>query len=248
MHHTCAYNATVASAAETDITALADGVLVIQNNHFLLSRPMRLLYAAYCALLIVRARISQPSLDITTSPFIRDIALAVDFGNPPILADYHSDPLVLAALEEVRILGTNSAITSGVSLAVLGLEWQSVPAPAGQVLTIRGTGAGTLAINAWTNIGTITWQNAPQAGQFAVVGGSAFSAGAKAFRFIFPDQVPRPGGLGMILETNRTHPIFRMGELGTWGTFRNYAFPAVEMISASADVAEVVYMDIVKIG
>ena len=246
MHHTFAYGATVASAAETDIPALADGALVIQNNHFLLQRPADICYMAFCALLGVYARITTPSLAVITTPYIRDISLAVDFGNPQILADYSGDMLHLDGLEELALLAKNSAATSGLSLAVLGMMIQAIPQPAGKIFTLRGTAVGALAINAWTNVGTITWQNQLPTGTYVVVGGEAFSAGAKAFRFIFENQVWRPGGLGMLLETNRTHPLFRMGNLGVWGTFKNYAMPTAEMISASADTAEVIYLDIMK--
>lgn len=248
MHHTCAYGATVAATAETDIAALADSVMVIQNGHFLPQRPTQIVYAAYCALLVVRARISTPTLGVITSPYIRDISLAVDFGNPQIVDDYSQDPLSLAPLEEVTLFAANSAATSGVSLGLLGLMIQAIPQPAGNVYTIRGTGAATLVINAWTNCGVITWQNQLPTGIYSVVGAEAFSAGGKAFRMIFENQVWRPGGCAMILETNRTHPLFRMGNLGEWGRFHNYAMPTFEMVSASADTAEVFYMDLVKVG
>lgn len=248
MHHTCAYGATVASAAETDIAALADQVLVIQNGHFLPQRPMNILYAAYCALLVTYARLSSPTLALITPPYIRDVSLAVDFGNPQIVSDYTQDPLALAPLEELTLTAKNSAATSGLSLGILGLEWERRPQPAGQVLTIRGTAAATLVINAWTQLGTITWQNQLPTGVYAIVGAEAFSAGGKAFRITCENQIPRPGGLATLLETNRTSPLFRMGALGEWGRFRNYAMPTFEMISASADTAEVVYMDLVKVG
>ena len=248
MHHTCAYGATVASAAETDIAAIADQVLVIQNGHFLPQRPTNILYAAFCALLGVRARLSSPTLAVITSPYIRDISLAVDFGNPQIIADYSQDPLMLAPLEELTLFATNSAATSGLSLGILGLDYGRQPQPAGNIYTIRGTATATLVINAWTQLGTITWQNSLPTGTYAIVGAEAFSAGGKAFRITCENQVPRPGGLATLLETNRTHPIFRMGNLGEWGRFHNYAMPTFEMISASADTAESVYLDLVKVG
>lgn len=248
MHHTCAYNATVAATGEVDIAALSDSVMVIQNGHFLPQRNMRLMYAAYCALLVVRARLSSPTLNVVTSPYIRDVSLAVNYGNPQIIADYSLDPLTITGLEELALIAENSAATSGLSLGILGLEWTQVPQPVGQVYTIRGTATGTLVINAWTSVGTITWQNQLPTGTYCVVGAEAFSAGGKAFRLTFENQVPRPGGCAMLLETNRTHPLFRMGNLGVWGTFHSYAMPTFEMISASADTAESVYMDIIKIG
>lgn len=246
-HHTCGYGQTLASTTETDVPALADGVLTLSNNHVLPPRPTNLLYAAAASLNVARVRLSQPSLNVVTSPYLHDVSLAVDFGNPQIIADYSNDPLTLKELEEVVVQWTQGAATSGVILALLGLDFGRQSPPAGNVYTIRGTATGTLAINSWTNVGTIVWQNAPQSGTYVVVGGFAQSAGGKAFRFIFPEQVPRPGGPAILLETNRVHPLFRFGNLGVWGTFKNYALPAVEMISASADTAEIIYMDIMKI-
>jgi hypothetical protein len=189
MHHTCAFGATVASAVETDIAALADGAMVIQNGHFLPQRPTDICYAAFCALLGVTARLSTPTLANVTTPYIRDISLAVDFGNPQILADYSADMLHLEGLEELSLLAKNSAATSGLSLGILGLMIQAIPQPAGRIYTLRGTGVGALVINAWTNAGTLTWQNQLPTGKYAVVGAEAFSAGGKAFRLIFENQV-----------------------------------------------------------
>lgn len=249
MHHTAAYVASVTAASvETDIAALNDGVLTIANGHFLPQRPMRLLWAGVASATMSRARFSSPSIDVVTSPFIRDINVAANMGDPQRFANYIDDPLQLAALEELRYLHTHTAAGAEINYGVVGLDWQTIPQPAGNVYTIRGTAVGTLVINTWSQVGAITWQNALPTGTYACVGGVFMSAGCIAGRLTFENQVPRPGGLGILTIGGRTGYVFRNGILGVWGVFHNYAMPTAEFLSVSADVAEEIYLDLVKIG
>lgn len=248
MHHTSAYVGTVAQATEIDLPAITDSYFVIQNGHLLPQRPIQILYAAAMGTLLTRARISTPTLAVITTPFIRDISPALNVGNPQIFANYSQDPLQLAALEEIVMFQTDSAATSEVNAAILGFNIQSAPQPAGSVFTIRGTSAATLVANAWTNVGTVTWQNQLPTGLYAVVGGVFFSAGCIAGRLVLENTAFRPGGLGITAITNRTDLLFRFGNLGMWGQFHNYAMPQIEFLSGSADTAEEIYLDLVKIG
>jgi hypothetical protein len=164
------------------------------------------------------------------------------------LANLREDPLKLKALEEIQILHTHTAVGAEVNYAMLGLMIQDIPQPAGNVYTIRGTGAATLTANAWTNIGTITWTNNLPNGVYAIVGGTFFSATCLAGRFAIEGFPWRPGGLGLQALGNQTDTLFRYGRLGVWGTFHNYAMPQCEFFATAADTSEEVTMDIVKIG
>jgi hypothetical protein len=247
MHHTAAYYGTVAQTSEIDLPALADNYLVIQNSHFLPQVDMPLLYAGAFGTLLTRARISTPSLAKVTTPWIRDISPALGAGSPMLFANYSDDPIVLKALEEVTQFQTDSAVTSESNAAILGLQTQPVPRPAGNIYTIRGTGVGTLTVGAWSSIGTITWQNTLPQGQYAILGAVFNSAGAIAGRLIIPGVPYRPGGLAVQSITARTDRLFRNGLLGVWGYFNNYAMPSVEILSGSADTSEEVYLDIARI-
>jgi hypothetical protein len=248
MHHTSANYGTVAQTTEIDLPAINDSYFTIQNNHFLPQRTSKILYAAAMGTLLTRCRISTPTLGVITSPFIRDISPALNVGNPQIFADYSADPLGVNALEEVVIFQTDSAVTSESNAAILGWDMGQSPQPAGTVFTIRGTATGTLVVGAWTSVGTITWQNQLPTGIYAVVGAIFQSAGAIAGRLILENTPYRPGGLAITTITNRTAPLFRLGGLGVWGQFHNYAMPLVEILSSSADTASEIYLDLMKIG
>lgn len=248
MHHTSLNFGTVAQTTEIDLPAVTDSYFTIQNGHFLPQRVISIIYAAAMGTLLTRSRISTPTLAVITSPFIRDISPALNVGNPQILANYSQDPLQVNPLEEVVMFQVDSAVTSESNAGVIGWLIQQSPQPAGNVYTIRGTAAATLVAGAWTNVGTITWQNQLPTGLYAVVGAVFFSAGCIAGRLILENVPYRPGGLGITSITGRTDPLFRFGNLGTWGQFHNYAMPQVEIASGSADTTEEIYLDLVKIG
>lgn len=248
MHHVSANYGTVAQTAEIDLPAITDSYFTIQNSHFLPQRTSKILFAASMGTLLTRSRISTPTLNVITSPYVRDISPALNVGNPQIFANYSLDPLQVSALEEVVVYHVDSAATSESNASILGWDMGQVAQPAGTVFTIRGTGVATLTAGAWTNIGTITWQNQLPTGLYAIVGAIFQSAGAIAGRLVLENTPYRPGGLAIITITNRTDQLFRNGNLGIWGQFHNYAMPQVELLSSSADTTEEVYLDLQKIG
>lgn len=248
MHHTCAWFGTVAQTTEIDLPPVQDSFLVITNSHFLPQRDYNILFAAAMGTLLTRARISTPTLLAITTPWLRDISPALGVGSPQIFANYSDAPIPMRGLEELIMLQTDSAVTSESNAAVGGISIQDSTVPPGRIYTLRGTAAGTLVAGAWTNVGAITWQNALPTGLYALVGANFFSAGAIAGRFIFENTPYRPGGLAVQSITARTDQLFRHGNLGVWGQFHNYAMPAVEMLSGSADTTEEIYADIIKIG
>lgn len=247
MHHTFAYFASTAQNVETDTAALADSILTIQNGHFLPQRQLPLLFGAVASTNMQRARLSTPSLLQVTTPFLRPINAGVTFGVPQRVQDWHDDPLVLAALEEVSLLTTHAGAAAENVYGVFGGLWQQTPVPAGNIYTLRGTSVGPAVANVWTQI-AMTWQVALPTGLYALIGAEVFSATNIATRFILENQVPRPGCLGIQALTNYGDEMFRVGGLGTWGQFHNYAMPLVETLCTAADASFEVYIDLVRIG
>ena len=248
MHHTVAYMATVATVAETDLTPVNDGIMTIQNGHFLPQQDMYLKYAFAGGLFLNRARIITPSFRVITPPYIRPINLGLLPLTITPVADYIAHPLKLAALEEVEVAGVNSAATSGVYTVILGLgvEQQSV-APQGDVFTMRGVGTTTANVNQWTGC-AITWSDILPRGLYACVGLVAIGATARAARLIFQGQSWRPGCVANTLVSDYAHQMFRHGKLGMWGQFIGTTLPTIEFLCGAADTAQEVYLDLVRIG
>jgi len=252
MHHTLAWsNTTVSNTTEVDLTPVTDAVVpVTAANHFLPQRDVPLVYIGACSANLQRARFSQPSIAVVTTPFIRPINQALTFGIPQRFWDLSEQPLTLKGLEEITLFVTQTGGAAQQVVAAAGLMWQNIPAPPGNIWTLRGTATTTAVINVWTQI-TMTWFNALPTGTFAVVGMEAFSASMIAARLILENQVPRPGTLGIQSLTNFANQIFRASsysDLGVWGQFHNYNMPLVEVLCTAADVSYEIYLDVQRLS
>lgn len=248
MYHTLAYTKSHDNTANTDETPVPDGIITIANGHFFPQKDMKLLAAVFMALTALRCRIVTPSLRQLSTPFIRPIEPTALPGNRPSVADYRNSPLNLRALEEIEVDGTHS--TAGGARVTVGLfaSWFPImPAPMGDIITLRGTATTTLVVNAWTLL-AVTWTDALPAGQYACIGLQVISTNGQLARLIFEDQVPRPGCVCNTDVTHQPHPMFTKGGIGVMGKFNSNRMPSVEMIGNVADTAEEIYMDLVRIG
>lgn len=251
MHHTLAWsNTAVSNTAEVDLTPVTDAVVpVTAANHFLPQRDIPIVYVGAASANLQRARFSTPTLALVTTPFIRPINQALTFGVPQRFWDLSEQPLTLKGLEEITMLVTQTGGAAQQVVAVAGLMWQAIPAPPGNIWTLRGTSTSTATINVWTQI-TMTWFNALPTGLFAVVGMEAASTSMIAARLILENQVPRPGVLGVQGLTNFANQIFRgssYSDLGIWGQFHNYNMPLCEVLCTAADNSFEVYLDVQRL-
>ncbi len=250
-YHLAAYFASVDNSGDSDVAALTDGVLSIRNNHFVFAEPTMLTWAMAMSATLARARLSQPSFNVITRPYIRPIEQNAIPASLPGVADFHMEPFLLRTNEELAVEATTGAACGENFTTLVGLTVNPQPLPSGNIFSWRGTATATLVANTWTNIGTITWDNSLPEGDYAVVGGEFISTGAQAGRLLFPGTSVkwRPGAPGQTDVAGQTWHLFRKGGLGIeWGRFNAFALPQVEMLSNSADTAEEVYLDIVKIG
>lgn len=245
-HHLACYTATVASTTETDIAAATDGILAIQNSHFLPQRDFQLWFQGVAGAQLSRARLVTPSVRQVTTPFVRPVSAAAGWGFPQRIDTMEEGPLILRQGEEISLLATNGAVTSAQTYGILGLGLGPRTPVAGQQFTLRGTSTTTATANAWSTI-AVTWQDVLPQGEYLITGAEFFSANQIAGRFILENQFYRPGAPGIQSLGNAAMDIFRYGGLGAWGKFTNYAYPNVEVFCAAGDTSHEVYMDLVKI-
>jgi hypothetical protein len=246
MHHIAAFTATVASTTEQDLAALTDGILAIQNGHFLPQRDFQALFVGGAGAQLSRARLVTPSLRQITTPFTRPISAAAGWGMPQRVDTLEEGPLLLRQGEEVALFTTNAAATSGQVYGMLGLGLGPRIPVAGQQFTLRGTSSGTATANVWTQI-SVTWQDVLPQGDYAITGCEFVSSGQIMGRFILENQFYRPGAPGVQSVGSSALDMFRYGGLGMWGKFSNYAYPNVEVLCATADTSHEIYMDLVKL-
>lgn len=137
---------------------------------------------------------------------------------------------------------------------------------------VRTTASTTLSTNAWTSSGTLTPDNSLPVGSYAVIGMQAGSSttGSSLARIVVAGY---PWRMGVISSLSRTGSavgslairpdVFRMGRFGSggtgggaiysgayhaWGSFPSTSIPVVELFGQTADTAEVIIFDLVKIA
>ena len=246
MFHTVAYQGTGVAATDVDLTPIPDGLMTIQNGHFLPQSDARVLYALSAGLTQTYTRIVTPTFRQITSPFIRPLENAAAPGALPAFARYNLNPLVLKGLEEISVIHNNTA--TPVVKVVLGLSLTPMmPAPQGNIFTLRGTGTTTQTALGWS-LCPITWSDSLPTGNYVCVGMSAFAATGQAARLTFEGQWERPGCIANAAVTAQEWPFFLKGNLGVWGNFHSYRMPTVEFLSTAADTAQTVFLDLIRVG
>jgi hypothetical protein len=245
--HLAGFFGSATASTETDIAAVSDGVLTIQSNKFQLFGDYDLLCSAAICTDIQRAKLSAPTFAPISDLWVRpvyDVALSYDY--PPV-ANYLNRPFKLPNSENI---GLSVYQDNAAAQDATGLIWISkgmMPAPGGRVYTFRGTSTTAAVSGQWTDL-TMTWSNDLEGGMYAVVGGVHVSTNGRGFRLQSTQQVDRPGGLSTPNVNLPTNPIFRMGRLGQWCTFRAESIPNIQVLVDGTDASHEVYLDLVKIA
>lgn len=242
MFHICASSALATQNIETDLTPVPDTILPVFNAHFFPQDQPQLLFGAAMCTNISRARIQTPTLNKITNPFIRGVMNGLVPTSPGQVANYAQNTLPLAAREEIISFGTQTGAGNIRTTVLLGLLFQPQPIAAGSQYTMRGTSTTAVTANTWSLL-TMVWQNQLPQGQYAVTGLQHQSANAQAARVIFLGGYYRPGSMSLAALSDYGHPIFRMGYLGQWGTFRDNILPNIEVLANGADAVHECYLD-----
>jgi len=240
------YSAAATVATLANIAGLADQHVRVSGNDIIVPELTKVIGVYAMGSTITQARLSSPSLRRLAEPDIEPIDTGLEPTSPTPIHDLRATPWQLdrsEALNFQTISATGSGQTYGI---VLLSDGKLGPIPTGQLLSVRCTNTTTLTANAWTN-GALTFAQTLPAGRYAVVGMRAQSAGLVAARIVIPGENWRPGCIGYDSDVEVEDPMFRMGRMGNWGEFEHNEPPTVDFLSISADSAQVVHLDLVKI-
>lgn len=247
MFHLSGYTVAIGTVADTDIPAIVDDIMTIQNNHFVLSQEHMLICAAAMSATISRAKLASPSMRQIASPYIRPvIAAAIPPANPNLWVLTQS-PFRIPPFEEIQMQGT-----SGVAMTerFTGLIWLSdgyVPAPPGNIIPWRWTGTTAAVANTWTTV-TATFADTIPTGLYSIVGSEHFSTNGQAHRWIIPNQLKRPGTVSMAANSSRQPYATNLQQFGLWGTFRSNDLPRPQVLCNGTDNSHEGYLYIQRIG
>lgn len=246
--HVAAYTVLLGTTANTDVPALSDDVLTIFNNHFLLRRSYSLMAAWAGSATLSRVRFDSPTLRFYGNPYVRPVALgALPLTNPNTMQLW-TKPIVLPAGEEIAVQAT-SAIAMGTerftAVVMLGASQESVPA--GNVYWVRATSTTAAVVNSWTTV-AYTMETGIPTGSYAMVHSEVQSTNAIAHRWLFDEQVERPGFLSVTAVTNRQPDDFYQLRYGTMGRFVNTSLPRLQVLANVADAAHEIYIGLIPLG
>jgi hypothetical protein len=219
---------------------------------------------------LVHVRAQAPSMlptpYVTLSPNNRGGA----FASPPRIWDFSGTPIPLRLTEEFDIFATQNSGGAEVEyVSCLFTDGFRTPPPPvrtapsingdGSFFTLHGTATTTLTAGAWTNIPAsgFTFDQPLPAGLYSLVGMRVFSATGLFFR-MFPQVAPlwRPGGIAVQaydqMDPFNQRFLPEYGPVGfgwgEWLRFYSNTPPGIEVFATSADTAEEVFMDIIKVS
>lgn len=245
MFHLAAYFEAIDNVAGTDVSALSDDILTIQNNHFVLSSPMDLVMAAAMSATLVRARLASPSMRQIASPYIRPTITAAAPPANPNLWTLWDNPFRIPPYEEIQMQATaGPAMTEPFT----GLVWLSngiQRVPQGNVIPLRWTSSTAAVANSWTSL-TINFEDTLPSGTYAMVFSECASTNAQAHRWIVPNQVWRPGYPSVAAAGSRLPYDISHGQLGLMGAFRSNDLPRCQVLVNGTDNSHTGYLHVVR--
>ena len=239
--HMLAYAAAAldASAGDVQLNAVSDQVFTIANNNFQMRENMQIVGAYAGGVTATRFRFQVASLRNTGFPQIWPFALVIQPVDNPQFMDLSEKPLLIPKLEELRCDVTNTAANNANVIAILRNSPVNKNINTPNLRWVRFTAAVVGIANGWSPPIAASFQENLAAGSYSVYGMAVSGTAINAARINFPDQLYRPGCLGLATMGLRSHPLFE-GNLGLWGRFNTYSLPSIEAFTSAAGAVTVV--------
>jgi len=237
------------SASLTNVTALADPHIRVSGDDVVVPSGLNYVGGVYAiGADTTRAQLVSPSIRRRYPFEIVPVEVAAEPADPVKMFPLFDNPIQLDADESLNAQAAENNASAGRSTVLVWLcDGATSPITGAEIFTIRATNTSTLSTYAWTN-GALTFNDTLPAGDYALVGARASSAGLIAFRFVFSQYAWRPGAIGMDSVGEVGAPIFRFGALGEWGQFSHNTPPTVDFLSLSADTSQTVDLDLILLS
>lgn len=236
MHHLLAFTESQGIGATNDqLAAVADDVYNRANNSFQIPTPLEVVFAFASGVGLNRPRINTASLRLRGFPQLIPFQTVLLPATDPNCCDLRTNPIPLKDQEDFRIDTTNTDVgaqqhTVFAWVANPGLNY-NVNRP--DLRWIRFTASVTAVANAWSTLGTVTFEDTLEGGIYGIYGLQIQGTAVEAARLVLQNQVFRPGCLGQALVGSRSHEAFR-GGIGRWGIFNTYSVPQVQTLETGA--------------
>jgi len=243
-----------AAGVAANLAALADDRLFTQGDDLRVPslNQVTMIAGGVSQTTTIGARLTSPTLDARNRLVVEPVSGGndgdVEPASPIPALDFRTNPLALGVDEILQV--TVDSNTSAVALQWV-LLWFSdgpiQPVTGGNMFTARLTGTTTVVVDVWSSV-NLTLTDNLQPGRYQIVGMRARSTTGVACRL-----VNREGGFWRdgCIATDDAQNIgeqWRYGRPGVMAEFPFTQIPAVEFLCATADTAQTVLWDLVKIG
>ena len=197
---------------------------------------------------LAREQFEAPSMVQKGAYEIKPIDLALEPTSAFPVTKMLDNPIVLDEGEAINWKGSNTGAAADRHIGALWLADGAIsPVKDPNEITIRATAAITAVADTWTN-GQITLDRDLKVGEYALLGARIEGATLSLARFIPSQSNARPMVLCYDTVADVEDTIFRHGNLGVWCTFKHDSPPAIEIFCSAADTAQVLTLDIAKVG
>lgn len=205
----------------------------------------------------ITAGTAGPSQAYLDSPSLRrvtrqEVSILDCFATTPTRSHVKMFPQNPLTLDEGEALNAYLANTAVIALArgivAAFLADAAIVPVKGEIRTILCTSVVTGLLGVWSS-GPLTLAYDLPAGRYQLVGARCLAGlTAQVFRFIFPEQWARPGGVSSRLIVDPVMEDFRSGNLGVWGEFTHRALPRLEILNVETVANPTVFLDVIKVG
>ena len=249
-HHLLAFAGSIANGAVlAGVPTVVDSYFTqVNTTQYTHPRSKRLLrtYARSANATVVR--LDSPYLRLIGPPEIQPIQLSAAPSDLPPINKCDGSALILPALDPLGVLVSRAGAGADVGQALLWTADQPQTPVERPCFTVRMTAAITLTTTgSWVAGGLTLGQSLPT-GRYRILGMSAQGTGLFAARLILPGQTERPGVLAQQVDGEYDHEWFRRGNFGIFGEFDSVAPPTLEAMGYAAGSAQVVFLDVERIG
>jgi len=192
------------------------------------------------------AQISSPTL---RRSLLYDLSPLDVYTKATGLYAYHlrfNNPLALTPGEGLRALVAENAVAEERETVIVALQGEPETVPEGEIHTVKCTSTTTLTPYEWT-LCPLSLTQQLEAGRYAIVGMRTITGGGIAARLVIPGSEYRPGVISDHVEGYNTMPEMRYGRTTVFGSFEHTFVPQVEFFSSTADTAQIVFLDVIKV-
>jgi len=192
------------------------------------------------------AQIQSPSLRAMANIDIEPIVAAAVFGTPPEVLYHPQSPNPVAVAESLQFYVKSAPAAAVEHYGLVHLADGPVQPVAGNIITVKATGAANLSAGQWVNT-ALTFDQTLPVGTYQVVGMRARGTNLVAARLVFKGGQWRPGVAAVNAIGDRDLQSFRYGRCGVLGSFHTNTPPSVDCLGVT-DTSQDFLLDLIKTG